>query len=160
MLAASKYTRGRYAVCSSCGSKPCSCPGGVPLLPGQLQLKLGHEEALPAVVDIRRRASGNAIPFAAFDRYPELRPTERLVLLYLCRLTLGYGHHGGDLISLTQLAERSGLSRHAVRDALNGLERRRLIERSRRFEHASKERGTTHLRVLLPEDEAAVEPPR
>jgi hypothetical protein len=139
---ANKYTRGRYAVCPSCGSRPCApdCEGNnAPANPEPL-------------AELRPRSSGNAIPFEAFDHYQGLPAAERLLLLYLCRLTLGYGHHTGDLLSLGQIVARSGLSLTVVKRALNGLESRGLIARSRRFERASRERGTTHIQVVFPSE--------
>ncbi len=137
-----KYAHGRYAVCPSCGCRPCvpDCNGA------------SSPSPTAPMTALRPRSSGNAIPFIAFDGYSGLTTTERLLLLYLCRLTFGYGRHAGDLLSLGQLAERSGLSRTAVRRALNGLERRGLIARSRRFERASKERAATHIEVVLPSE--------
>jgi DNA-binding MarR family transcriptional regulator len=146
--ALSKYARGQYAVCARCGCRPCACADSAPgdELRGQ-EPATAAAPALNVVGELRRR-SGNAIPFDAFDRY-ELPATERLVLLYLCRLTIGYGRQSGDLLSLPQLAERTGLSLATVKRALNGLERRGLVARSRRYERASRERGTTHIQVTL-----------
>lgn len=143
---ANKYARGVYAVCSSCKERPCSCPEHPSESPAS---GLAVSSSASNVVSVLRPKSGNAIPFEAFDQYPDLSPYERLLLLYLCRLTIGYGHHTGDLLSLGQLGERSGLRRTALRAALNGLERRGLIERNRRYERASRERGTTHIQVTL-----------
>ena len=137
-----KYYSGTYAVCASCSSRPCIC---------------GDQAAAPAPADnvrsLTRPASGNAIPFVVWDeliaRY-ELSIVESGVLLYLCRVTIGYGKHAGDLISISRVAAALRISARGAQNALNTLQRHGLIERNRRYERNSREHGTTHITVCLP----------
>jgi hypothetical protein len=135
----SKYTTGRYSVCPGCGERPCSCPAAA---------------APPAKIVALRAApaSGNAIPFKVWDvliAQHELSIVESGVLLYLCRETIGYGHHGGDLVSLNQVANALRIDRRSAMRALERLSYLGLIERTRRFEQGKREYGKTHIRVTL-----------
>lgn len=136
-----KYYSGTYAVCAGCGSRPCVCAAAPAPAP------------LDLVRPLERPVTGNAIPFAVWDvviaRY-ELSIAESGVLLYLCRLTIGYGRHSGDLISVRRIASGLRIGRGTAERALNSLQRRGLVELQRRYERNSRERGTTHIRVTLP----------
>lgn len=139
---ADRYFTGPLAVCRSCKERPCSC--------GDQAASSPAPAAVP--IPLQRPSSGNAIPFAVWDvvipRY-KLSLAESGVLLYLCRRTIGYGHHAGDLVSERQVAMALNIGRSTAQRALDALQRHGLIERQRRFERNSKERGTTHIQVTL-----------
>jgi hypothetical protein len=135
----SKYFSGRYAVCADCGEKPCSCATAA-ISPAN-------------IVPLRAApASGNAIPFVVWDTLiaaHQLSIVESGVLLYLCRRTIGYGQHGGDLISLSGIACGLRISRRATMRALERLSYYGLIVRTQRREEGSQEYARTHIRVTL-----------
>ena len=123
-MLSSKYFSGRYAVCETCGEKPCTCPPSA-VTPSPV-LELG-----------RKPASGNAIPFVIWDELiaaHELSIVESGVLLFLCRKTHGYGHHAGALISVTDIAWGLRIGRATTKRALERLSQLGLIERNRRIE--------------------------
>ena len=137
-----KYFSGTYAVCKTCGARPCACQADAPAPAPRPLVALA-----PAPV------SGNAIPFVIWDQLiaaHQLSIVESGVLLYLCRLTHGYGHHAGDLISIAQLASGLNIGRSSAKRALARLDELGLIERNRRHERARKEYATSHIRVMLP----------
>lgn len=145
MIPQEKYYSGRLAVCRRCNERPCSC--------ADLVAVTSSPAPAPNVRSIQRPASGNAIPFNVWDtiipRY-NLSITESGVLLYLCRRTMGYGHHAGDLVSLRQIAEALNIGHRTAQRALNALQRHGLVERNRRYERNSREHGTTHIQVTIP----------
>jgi len=141
-VAQAKYYQGAYALCSACGARPCCCP--VPAAPAA---------PAPNLRSITRPVSGNAIPFTVWDQLiPQftLDIHESGILLYLCRRTIGYGLHAGDVVSLGELAAALNISRRQAARALDALERHRLIERTRRYERGRREHAATHIRVTLP----------
>ena len=139
-MQAAKYFRGTYALCERCGSKPCVCA-----VPAAAPAPVRELHAAPA--------SGNAIPFIVWDvlidAY-ELSVVESGVLLFLCRRTIGYGHHLGALLSITDIAYGLRIGRASAKRALDRLDAAGLIERNRRNEAGSKEYAHTHIRVTLP----------
>lgn len=141
MSAFGKYSHGRYAVCDGCGARPCICPPSTDTPTSPIPITPAPK-------------SGNAIPFAIWDvviaQY-ELEHRDSSMLLYLCRLTIGYGHHAGDLISIAQLAHGLRISTASVKRSLTRLELLKLIERTRRREPGSRECAVTHIRVTLPD---------
>jgi hypothetical protein len=58
------------------------------------------------------------------------QPTTFLVYLRLWRLTDG-GRHATPEVSLRELSEQTGMSKRAIQDAVDTLERRRLIDVTR-----------------------------
>ena len=110
MVNAEKYYRGRYALCERCGCKPCVCAVSAPPSPVVRELR-------PAP------ASGNAIPFSVWDVQIDrcrLSIVESGVLLYLCRRTIGYGHHAGTLISIGEIAAGLRIGRASPNERLTG----------------------------------------
>lgn len=135
----SKYFRGIYALCAVCGCKPCVCVSA---------------PAVSAHVPAVRRtpASGNAIPFIVWDvliAEKELSIFESGVLLYLCRMTHGYGQHGGTCLSIAEIAGALRISRSAATRALTRLAEFGLIERTQRREEGRYEYARSHFRVVL-----------
>lgn len=90
------------------------------------------------------------IPNSILDSANEFRPSEFIVLMVICRKTFGW-HKEKDVLSLTQLEALTGLSRHTVIDAINGLRERGII-----FSRATK--FGTEYSVLVAGDSAETAP--
>lgn len=66
------------------------------------------------------------IPNALLDNADKFKPSEFMVLMVICRKTFGW-HKDKDVLSLSQLQDLTGLSRHTIISAVEGLEKAGVI---------------------------------
>jgi hypothetical protein len=109
-----KFTRGQYALCSTCGNRPCldGCPGPSSAEPEQ------------EIATLTKPKSGKAPPFWLWDRIiPDygLSFRDQAVLVYLCRRTFGYGKYHGDYISWGEIAHGCSCDRKSAKRAVLSL---------------------------------------
>lgn len=138
-----QFTRGLYAICPECGSRPCvaGCPGP------------GDQADEPEILSISKPKGGKAVPFIVWDEVIDsfaLSITESGVLLYLCRKTFGHGLYQGNYISNGQIAATLRLGPTTVRRTLIALETRGLIVRKRQMIGKTRQFGETFIGVILP----------
>lgn len=141
------YYAGKYALCRTCKARPCLCVAAAtgPLL---VEVKKDTSSTLP-----QQASSGNAIPFVIWDRIiPEygLTLAQGAVLLYCCRKTIGYGRHGGDRLSVRDIAAALNISKATAARAVGDLVAMQLLSVTVLSRHSAGERAWTVIRVTLP----------
>jgi Bacterial regulatory proteins, gntR family len=135
---------GKYALCAKCKMRPCHCT--------ELSSDTSPAPAPSPIRAIGAPAPGNAIPYAVWDTIIpayHLSVSEGAVLAYLCRVTIGYGKHEGDYISLRRIADALNMDRATARRALVTLAAHHLLIITGRRQLASQGRAKNHIRVTL-----------